>query len=124
MQSTRSDRMRCAAIRCRSPRNWAPYLAPGTTFLLKFLVKLQRCLLLRSLGAARTLLLVGDHNVLFARRVFPSRSPLRSYCVFDVGCLDHLAPLLGFTRDKLLKVDTRPHKRCAAKFGKSRLHHG
>src|SRR6266576_6372383 len=39
---------------------------------------------------------------------------------FDVGCLDHLAPLHGFVGDELCKVSGRSGKRGHAQIGKSR----
>src|SRR5262245_40382168 len=42
----------------------------------------------------------------------------------DVGCPDHLSPLLGFIRQKLAEVAGRAWKRRAAPVGKACLHLG
>src|SRR5262249_29703703 len=40
----------------------------------------------------------------------------------DVGCPDHLAPLLGFLCDQLAEVGGRARERCAAQIGEARAH--
>src|SRR5262245_50349794 len=40
---------------------------------------------------------------------------------FDVGCADHLRPLLRFVGNEPSEVGRRADKRCASKVGKPRL---